>query len=161
VQGSPEPGLSLTLLSPLLKRTNHRLTKRSASVVDGSLPDRSSAAICLTVTTFTNYCREGSTSTVIQPAFVSNVVSQHNKNRRHYFRSASPIYRTIRLYITHNGTTVALLVGQPKCTILHFSLFTSVYTPMNSSPHSPSCQSKGACVDTGPTTCLSDSINLY
>jgi hypothetical protein len=37
----------------------------------------------------------------------------------------------------------------------------SVYTPMNSSPHSPSHQSKGACVDTGPTTCLSDSSNLY
>jgi hypothetical protein len=33
--------------------------------------------------------------------------------------------------------------------------------PMNSSPHSPSRRSKGACVDTGPTTCLPDSSNLY
>jgi hypothetical protein len=41
------------------------------------------------------------------------------------------------------------------------TMFASVYTPMNSSPHSPRRQSKGACVDTGPTTCLSDSSNLY
>jgi hypothetical protein len=41
------------------------------------------------------------------------------------------------------------------------TMFTSVYTPMNLSPHSPSRQSKGACVDTGPTTCLSDSSNLH
>jgi hypothetical protein len=40
-------------------------------------------------------------------------------------------------------------------------MFASVYTPMNSSPHSPSRQSKGACVDTGPTTYLSNSSNLY
>jgi hypothetical protein len=32
---------------------------------------------------------------------------------------------------------------------------------MNSSPHSPNRQFKGACVDTGPTICLSDSSNLY
>jgi hypothetical protein len=41
------------------------------------------------------------------------------------------------------------------------TMFASVYTPMNSSAHSPSCQSKGACVDTGPTTCFSDSSSLY
>jgi hypothetical protein len=41
------------------------------------------------------------------------------------------------------------------------TMFASVYTPMNSSPHSPSRQFKGACVVTGPTTCLSDSSNLY
>jgi hypothetical protein len=41
------------------------------------------------------------------------------------------------------------------------TMLASVYTPMNSSPHSPSRQSKGACVDTGPTNCLSDSSNLY
>jgi hypothetical protein len=34
------------------------------------------------------------------------------------------------------------------------TMFASVYTPMNSSPHSPIRQSKSACVDTGPTTCL-------
>jgi hypothetical protein len=41
------------------------------------------------------------------------------------------------------------------------TMFASVYTPVNSSPHSPSSQSKGTCVDTGPTTCLSDSSKLY
>jgi hypothetical protein len=41
------------------------------------------------------------------------------------------------------------------------TMFASVYTPINSSPHSPSCQFKGACVDTDHTTCLSDSSNLY
>jgi hypothetical protein len=35
------------------------------------------------------------------------------------------------------------------------------HKPMNSSPHSPNRQSKGVCVDTGPTICLSDSSNLY
>jgi hypothetical protein len=44
---------------------------------------------------------------------------------------------------------------------LQITMFASVYTPMNSSLHSPSRQSKGACVDTGNTTCLSDSSNLY
>jgi hypothetical protein len=32
---------------------------------------------------------------------------------------------------------------------------------MNSLLHSMSRQSNGACVDTGTTTCLSDSSNLY
>jgi hypothetical protein len=40
------------------------------------------------------------------------------------------------------------------------TMFASVYTPMNLSPHSPSSQSTSACVDTGPTTCLPDSSNL-
>jgi hypothetical protein len=40
-------------------------------------------------------------------------------------------------------------------------MFASVYTPKNSSPRSPCSQSTGAYVDTGPTTCLSDSSNLY
>jgi hypothetical protein len=34
-------------------------------------------------------------------------------------------------------------------------------TLINSSPHLPSHQSTGACVDIGHTTCLSDSNNLY
>jgi hypothetical protein len=35
-------------------------------------------------------------------------------------------------------------------------IFASVYTPMNSSPHSPSRQSTGTCVDTGQVQKLSD-----
>jgi hypothetical protein len=42
----------------------------------------------------------------------------------------------------------------------HYDVRISVH-PMNSSPHSLSRQSTGACVDSGPTTCLPDSSYLY
>jgi hypothetical protein len=54
-----------------------------------------------------------------------------------------------------------LQIPTVKEEICRFSSYYNVRTPMNSSSHSPSRQSKGPCVDTGPTTCLSDSSNLY
>jgi hypothetical protein len=52
-----------------------------------------------------------------------------------------------------------LILAEPRPALLWPGL--QKYTPMNSSPHSPNRQSKGVCVDTGPTICLSDSSTLY
>jgi hypothetical protein len=48
-------------------------------MADAVLPDCSSAAICRSATEPTSYGQEGSASTVVPPASVSNVVVQHNK----------------------------------------------------------------------------------
>jgi hypothetical protein len=67
-------------------------------------------------------------------------------------------------YVPNSVIRNDLRVPTVKEEISRFSshyMFASVYTPMNLSPHSPSRQSTSACVDAGPTTCLSDSSNLY
>jgi hypothetical protein len=67
-------------------------------------------------------------------------------------------------YVSNSVIRKDLRIPAVKEEISRFSslyVFASVYTPMNSLPHSPSRQSTGVCVDTGPTTCLSDSSNLY